>query len=122
MKVSTKINRLIDKPESSVKAIATASFDGYYAVHGIKVCEGSKGLFISMPSTSYTDQNGEKKYQDIFHPVTKGARDALSESVLDAYKAALVQSQQSEIEVQDTPDKDECEGQEIDEPDPVMAM
>ena len=122
MKVNAKINRLIDKPDSGVRAIASASFDGYYAVHGIKVCEGEKGLFISMPSTSYTTANGEKQYQDIFHPTTKGARDALNTSVLNAYKAALAQSQQAEIEVQDTPDEDESEEPEFDGPDPEMSM
>ena len=124
MKVNAKINRLIDKPDSGVRAIASASFDGYYAVHGIKVCEGEKGLFISMPSTSYTTASGEKKYQDIFHPTTKGARDALNTSVLNAYRAALAQSQQAEIEVQDTPDEDESEEPVYDEPDPdpVMSM
>ena len=124
MKVNATINRLIDKPDSSVKAIASASFDGYYAVHGIKVCSGEKGLFISMPSTSYTNANGEKKYQDTFHPITKGAREALHSAVIRAYNAALEQSQQAEIEVQDIPDEEESEGQELDEPDPdpVMSM
>ncbi len=124
MKVNATINRLIDKPDSSVKAVASASFDGYYAVHGIKVCSGEKGLFISMPSTSYTNANGEKKYQDTFHPITKGAREALHSAVIRAYNAALEQSQQAEIEVQDIPDEEESEGQEFDEPDPdpVMSM
>ena len=122
MKVNAKINRLIDKPDSGVRAIASASFDGYYAVHGIKVCSGEKGLFISMPSTSFTNSSGEKKYQDTFHPITKGAREALNASVLNAYKAALAQSQQAEIEVQDTSDEDESEEPEFDEPDPEMSM
>ena len=124
MKVNATINRLIDKPDSSVKAVASASFDGYYAVHGIKVCSGEKGLFISMPSTSYTNANCEKKYQDTFHPITKGAREALHSAVIRAYNAALEQSQQAEIEVQDIPDEEESEGQELDEPDPdpVMSM
>ncbi len=124
MKVNATINRLIDKPDSSVKAIASASFDGYYAVHGIKVCEGEKGLFISMPSTSYTNANGEKKYQDTFHPITKGAREVLHSAVIRAYKLAISQSQQPEIEVQDTPDEDESEEPVYDEPepDPVMSM
>ena len=122
MKVNATINRLIDKPDSSVKAVASASFDGYYAVHGIKVCSGEKGLFISMPSTSYTNANGEKKYQDTFHPITKGAREALHSAVIRAYNAALEQSQQAEIEVQDTPDEDESEEPEFDEPDPEMSM
>ena len=122
MKVNATINRLIDKPDSSVKAVASASFDGYYAVHGIKVCSGEKGLFISMPSTSFINSSGEKKYQDTFHPITKGARDALVTAVLDEYSYALEHSRKAEIEVQDTPDEEESEGQELDEPDPDPAM
>lgn len=43
MKISATINRLVDKPDSNIKAFASVSFDGFYAVHGIKVCEGEKG-------------------------------------------------------------------------------
>ena len=103
MKVIANINRIIDKPDSSIKAFASASFDDYFAVHGIKVCDGEKGLFISMPSTSYSNKNGEKKYQDIFHPITKEAREELNNAVIKAYNEALVQTQKSDIEVQDTP-------------------
>ena len=53
MKVKATINRITDKPESTVKAYASVSFDGAFAVHGIKVCENEKGRFVSMPSTSY---------------------------------------------------------------------
>lgn len=121
MKINANINRITDKPDSSVKAFASASFDGYFAVHGIKVCEGEKGLFISMPSTFYSNQNGEKKYQDIFHPITKGAREALNTAVIRAYNSALAQSQESDIEVQDTPDEETAE-QSIYDPDPIMPL
>ena len=121
MKVIANINRIIDKPDSIVKAFASASFDGYFAVHGIKVCEGEKGLFISMPSTSYSNQNGEKKYQDIFHHITKGAREALNTAVIRAYNSALAQSQESDIEVQDTPDEETSE-QSIYDPYPMMPL
>lgn len=43
-----------------------------------KVCDGEKGLFVSMPSTSYTS-NGETKYRDTFHPITMLARNLLSD-------------------------------------------
>lgn len=116
MKVRATINRLVDKPDSSVKAFASASFDGYYAVHGIKVCEGEKGLFVSMPSNSYTGQNGEKKYQDIFHPVTKGAREALNTAVIGAYKQAIEMSHKEGVEVQDTPEEESDDLSEDEEP------
>ena len=106
MKISATINKLVDKPDSSVKAYASVSFDGFYAVHGIKVCEGEKGRFVSMPSTQYTDRDGNKQYQDTFHPITKGARTALNQAVLNAYDIKLQQVQATEIEVESSPDED----------------
>ena len=99
MKVKAAINKIVDKPESMVKAYASVSFDGAFAVHGIKVCENEKGRFVSMPSTSYKDRNGETKYSDTFHPVTKEAREALNQSVLNAYDYKLQQMQATEIEI-----------------------
>lgn len=99
MKVKATINRITDKPESTVKAYASVSFDGAFAVHGIKVCENEKGRFVSMPSTSYKDRNGETKYSDTFHPITKEAREALNRSVLNAYNLKLHQTQTTEIEI-----------------------
>ena len=93
MKVKATINRITDKPESTVKAYASVSFDGAFAVHGIKVCENEKGRFVSMPSSSYKDRNGETKYNEIFHPISKGAREALNQSVLNAYDYKLQQMQ-----------------------------
>ena len=122
MKVNAKITKIIDKPDSSIKAFASVTLDGYFAVHGIKVCDGEKGLFVSMPSTSYTT-NGETKYRDTFHPITKGAREALNQEVLDKYEAALSQSLDEGIEVQDIPeDEEEEECEEMDEPEPEMSM
>ena len=122
MKVNAKITKIIDKPDSSIKAFASVTLDGYFAVHGIKVCDSEKGLFVSMPSTSYTS-NGETKYRDTFHPITKGAREALNQEVLDKYEAAISQSQDEGIEIQDLPEdevEEECE--ELDEPEPEMTM
>jgi stage V sporulation protein G len=122
MKVNAKITKIIDKPDSSIKAFASVTLDGYFAVHGIKVCDGEKGLFVSMPSTSYTSNN-ETKYRDTFHPITKGAREALSQAVLDKYDEALSQSQDEGIEIQDLPeDEEEDESEELEEPEPEMSM
>ena len=121
MKVNAKITKIIDKPDSSIKAFASVTLDGYFAVHGVKVCEGEKGLFVSMPSTSYTNSSGETKYRDTFHPITKGSREALTQAVLDKYDEALSQSQDEGIEIEDLPE-DEDEGEELEEPEPEMTM
>ena len=93
MKFKAKITRMGDG-NSKIKAIADVSFEGGFRVTGIKVCQGSKGLFLGMPSNSYTNSDGEKKYTDIFFPTTKESRDALTKEVISKYKAELSQTQE----------------------------
>ena len=93
MKFKAKITRMVDG-NSKIKAIADVSFEGGFRVTGIKVCQGSKGLFLGMSSNSYTNSDGEKKYIDIFYPTTKDARDALTKEVLSKYKAEMEQTQE----------------------------
>lgn len=119
MKVKATINRIVDKPDSMIKAYASVSFDGAFAVHGIKVCESEKGRFVSMPSTPYKDRNGETKYSDTFHPISKGAREALNQSVLNAYDIKLQQTKETEIEIEEYPE----EAEEIEEqPEQEIGM
>ncbi len=93
MKFKAKITRMVDG-NSKIKAIADVSFEGGFRVTGIKVCQGSKGLFLGMPSNAYTNSDGEKKYTDIFFPTTKEAREALTKEVISKYKAELSQTQE----------------------------
>ena len=97
----------MSNPDSMIKAYASVSFDGAFAVHGIRVCENEKGRFVSMPSSSYKDRNGETKYNEIFHPISKGAREALNQSVLNAYDYKLQQMQATEIEIEETQEEAE---------------
>lgn len=92
MKFKAKIIRMVDG-NSKIKAIADVSFEGGFRVTGIKVCQGSKGLFLGMPSNAYTNSDGEKKYTDIFFPTTKESRDVLTKEVLSKYKAEMEQTQ-----------------------------
>lgn len=121
MKISATINRLVDKPDSSVKAFASATMDGMFAVHGLRVMETEKGRFVNMPSTSYKDSNGETKYNDTFHAITKAARNALNQAVLNAYDIKLQQVQQTEIQVENIPDE-EMSDEPADEPEPEISM
>ena len=97
--INTKITKLFDG-NSKIRAVANATIGGAFAVHGIKVIDSEKGLFLSMPSNSFKNGSGETKYQDIFHPVTAEARQALSDSIMEAYEKALSE-QQSEDESED---------------------
>jgi stage V sporulation protein G len=96
---------------SHFKANASVNIGGAFAVHGISVVEGKNGLFVTMPQRSYTDMSGEKKYNDVFHSVSKEAHDALNKAVLDAYQQALGESEdETESEEEDLSDDGESEG------------
>ena len=107
MKIAAKIDRIIDKPGSKLKASASVTLDGLFAVHGIKVVDTEKGLRATMPSSTFTDKNGVTKYSDIFHAITPEGHAAISRSVLSAYNYKLEQMQKTEIEVEAAPDSDD---------------
>ena len=103
--VKVRIDRIVDYDNSRVKAIASANI-GPFAVHGMRVIEGQKGLFVQMPQNSYL-KDGKQQYSDIFHPVTADARTDLYSKVLDAYNQQLEASQQaSQFEDLGGPDED----------------
>ena len=89
--IRAKIDRLADFENSKVKAFASANI-GPFAVHGLRVVDGEKGMFVAMPSTSY-QKDGKTEYQETFHPVSGEARKALSDAVLQAYEQKLTEEQ-----------------------------
>jgi stage V sporulation protein G len=56
--------------------------DNSYAVHGLKVLEGEKGLWVSMPATK-NKKTGE--FKDVFHPISQEAREGLVNAVVEKY-------------------------------------
>lgn len=93
--ISVKIDRLVDYEESKTKAFASANIENAFAIHGIKVMEGDKGLYVSMPSRSY-QKDGKTEYTEVFHPISAEARTELNKSVMKAYEQELA-GEQTEI-------------------------
>ena len=77
----------IAKHGGKLKAFATVTFDGMFRVHGIRLAESKQGLNIFMPQKAF-NKNGKTLNTDVFHPITSGARTALKEAVIDAYRKA----------------------------------
>jgi stage V sporulation protein G len=67
--------------DSKTKAFADIAI-GDFIVKGLRVVEGKKGLFLSMPQ----EKSKDGKYYNTFSPVTEEARQALAEVVLAAYQ------------------------------------
>lgn len=87
MKLEAKIDRMVQK--GNVKAIASVSLDGMFVVKGLKVMDGRKGLFVSMPQEIFSGRDGEKQYNNTFFALTNSAKTQLQEAVLDAYQLRL---------------------------------
>lgn len=61
-----------------------------------------------MPASNYVDENGETKFSEIAHPISKESRNMLNSKVMEVYHQAL-DEQQSEKETEDmSEDESEC--------------
>lgn len=102
--VTARIDRLVDYEGGKTRAIASANIGGAFAIHGIKIMDSEKGLFVSMPQSKY-EKDGKTHYNEIFHPVTADSRTALNNAVLKAYEQKLNEEQTQE---QDAPEENDA--------------
>jgi len=84
MKITDVRVKKIEDQVGKVKAMASITFDEEFVVHGLRVIEGTDGLFVVMPSRK--TPNGE--YKDIAHPLVQPVREAIEKAVIDAYNKA----------------------------------
>jgi len=87
----------LTEPKGNTLAYASVTIGGMFAVNGIRVMNGEKGMFAAMPSTK--DAKGE--YRDICFPVTKELRAQLNQAVLGAYTEALEKTEPEKASVRD---------------------
>lgn len=67
--------------ELKLKAYADITLEESFVVHGLKVIEGQKGLFVAMPSRKMPD--GE--YKDVAHPINPELRKLITDVVIEKY-------------------------------------
>lgn len=95
--INARIDNLVNLEESKTKAFASVTIGGAVAIHGIRVMNSTKGLFVAMPASTYIDDNGKKHFSEIAHPISKEAMELLNNKVMEVYNQAL-EEQQSESE------------------------
>lgn len=76
-----RINKL--DGTGNLKAFCDVAVAESFLIKGITVVEGKKGLFVSMPREQGKDGN----WYDAVIPLTKEARQQVSELVLKAYQS-----------------------------------
>ena len=85
MKLDVSV-RVIE-PVKNLMGFASVKFNDCFVVENLKIVQGSKGLFLGMPS----QPDGKGGYRDMAYPVTKEFREQLNTAVLQAYEAKLEQ-------------------------------
>jgi stage V sporulation protein G len=68
-----------------LKAYATIVFDESFIVRDLKIIEGNKGLFVSMPSRRRKDGT----FRDIVHPLNSSMRKSIEDLVIEKYKNVI---------------------------------
>ena len=67
-----------------LKAYATIVFESCFIVRDLKIIEGHKGLFVSMPSRKRKDGT----FKDVVHPLNADMREKIERLVIEEYKRA----------------------------------
>lgn len=83
----TDIKTKVIKKDEKVKGIVDITLDGEFCIHGIKILENKKGLFIAFPYK--IDKNG--KYKDLVHPINSETREKIQNAILTEYKEIINQ-------------------------------
>lgn len=78
----TSVNVRKVESESRMRGIASVTLDNCFVIHGIRIIEGDKGLFIAMPSR----KNNSGIYRDVAHPINSECRKMFEDAILEEYK------------------------------------
>jgi len=81
----TEIKVFPTRDGGRLKAYATIVFDNCFIIRDLKVIEGQKGLFVSMPSRKRKDGS----FRDIVHPLNVEMRSKIEQSIIEEYNRVI---------------------------------
>lgn len=76
----TRVRIRKQEGDSKLKGFATVTLNGVLMIHGIKIVEGEKGLFVAMPS-----RKTKEKFVDTVHPISREFKEVLDAAILEEY-------------------------------------
>jgi stage V sporulation protein G len=74
--------RISLRDDDKLKAFASMTFNDAFVVRGLKIIEGTNGMFVAMPSRKKPDGS----YQDVAHPINNETRKLIEDRILDEYQ------------------------------------
>ena len=81
----TEVKVFPTKESGRLKAYATIVFDDSFIVRDLKIIEGDKGYFVSMPSRRRKDGT----FRDIVHPLNSEMRQTIEDQIIEEYKKVV---------------------------------
>lgn len=82
------INIYPSKGDGAQKAGVTVNLNDAFAIRGIRIMQGTNGLFVSMPSYKVGSD-----YKDYCFPCTKESKAEFDKAILNAYQQKMEQLQ-----------------------------
>jgi stage V sporulation protein G len=83
--------RISLREDDKLKAFASMTFNDAFVVRGLKIIEGTNGMFVAMPSRKRPDGT----YQDVAHPINNETRKFIEDRILDEYERERSKQQPS---------------------------
>ncbi len=72
---------ILGKEDTNLRAYASITIEDAFVIHGIKVIEGDRGLFVGMPRRKREDGSS----QDIAHPINNPTPQHMEQQILASY-------------------------------------
>ena len=74
--------RISLRDDDKLKAFASMTFNDSFVIRGLKIIEGTNGMFVAMPSRKRPDGT----YQDVAHPINNETRKFIEDRILMEYE------------------------------------
>ena len=71
--------------EEKLKAFVSIVLDDCFVISDVKIINGPKGLFVSMPSKRRKDGT----FRDVAHPLNSSTRNRMEEQILECYRSEV---------------------------------
>ncbi len=87
--------RITLRDDDKLRGFASITLDNCFVVRGLKVIEGSSGMFVAMPNRRRKDGS----FQDIAHPINMSTREWMESQIIAAYKEEVTRVENGEVAI-----------------------
>lgn len=86
MRITRVKTKKVENSNGRLLGYADVTVDDAIAIHGIKILEGEKGLFVAFPSERRVNkENDSVSFSDVVHPVNQETRDIFEKAIIESF-------------------------------------